>query len=81
MTLHVAYYQKKQKRLKSHITFFFVKLTCITESRVSRPFAVNFSVHLVKNLEWQQIFSIIKLNSNQTIFLQKFSSYFSAVFL
>ena len=29
MTLLVAYYQKKQKRLKSHITFFLLNLLAL----------------------------------------------------
>ena len=45
-----------------------------------RPFAVNSSVHLVKKFEWQLIFCLNTLIFISQTHMQKFSTYFSAVF-
>ena len=47
---------------------------------ISRPFAVNSSVHLVKKFEWQLIFCLNTLICISQTHMQKFSTYFPAVF-
>ena len=46
----------------------------------NRPFAVNSSVHLVKKFEWQLIFCLNTLIFISQTHMQKFSTYFPAVF-
>ena len=45
-----------------------------------RPFAVNSSVHVVKKFEWQLIFCLNALIFISLTHMQKFSTYFPAVF-
>ena len=46
----------------------------------NRLFAVNSSVHLVKKFEWQLIFCLNTLIFISQTHMQKFSTYFRAVF-
>ena len=48
--------------------------------KTCRPFAVNSSVHLVKKFEWQLIFCLNTLIFISQTHMQKFSTYFPAVF-
>ena len=49
-------------------------------AKANRPFAVNSSVHLVKKFEWQLIFCLNTLIFISQTHMQKFSTYFPAVF-
>ena len=59
----------------------FSDLSFISAFEPIRPFAVNSSVHLVKKFEWQLIFCLNTLIFISQTHMQKFSTYFPAVFL